>query len=87
MARAFDLLVVCHIEMALAERHLEELERKGQPCPNPHAEAVAEISTGVADCIIAEADALPQEFKPKSCGKLRIADTRGQSRLKMCASR
>lgn len=87
MARAFDFHVVCHIEMALAERHLEELERKGQLCPNLQTEAVADMVASVADRIIAEAGALPQKFKLKSCCKLRSADTRGQSRLKMCASR
>jgi hypothetical protein len=65
MSREFDLLVERQIQKALAEGQLEGLEGQGKPLPNRSTEAVADMATAVAVRMMAQAGALPEEFKLK----------------------
>ena len=65
MTRAFDRLVERQIQKALAEGKLRGLEGEGKPLPDRSGEAFTDMATAVAIRIMAEAGALPEEFKIK----------------------
>ena len=65
MSHSFDRLVERQIQKALAEGKLSGLEGEGKPLPDRTGEAFTDIATGVASRIMAEAGALPEEFKIK----------------------
>jgi hypothetical protein len=60
--RSFDALVERQIAKALAEGKLQGLEGEGRPLPDRSGE-VTDMATGVAVRIMAEAGALPEEFR------------------------
>lgn len=63
---------------AVPESQLDGLEGQGKPLPNRSTEAVADRATAVAVRIMAEADAIPEEFKLKKllhAAKRRYART------------
>ncbi|KNG91869.1 DnaJ family domain-containing protein [Pseudaestuariivita atlantica] len=74
MAREFDLLAERQIQKALAEGQLDGLKLEGKLLPNRQAEAVADMATAIAVRIMAEAGALPEEFKLKKL--LQVAKRR-----------
>ena len=59
---AFDALVERQIRKALAEGQLSGLDGEGRPLPDRSGE-VADLATGVAVRMMAEAGALPEEFR------------------------
>ncbi|OIQ75999.1 hypothetical protein GALL_423230 [mine drainage metagenome] len=65
MAQSFDRLVEQQIQKALAEGKLSGLEGEGKPLPDRSSEAFIDMATAVATRIMAEAGALPEEFKIK----------------------
>lgn len=65
MSRSFDTLVERQIRKALAEGKLTGLKGEGQPLPHHPHEAFMDMATAVAGRIMAEAGALPEEFRIK----------------------
>ena len=65
MSQSFDQLVERQIQKALAEGKLSGLEGEGKPLPDRTGEAFTNMATAVATRIMAEAGALPEEFKIK----------------------
>lgn len=65
MTQSFDRLVERQIQKALAEGKLSNLEGEGKPLPDRSGEAFTDMATAVAVRIMAEAGALPEEFKIK----------------------
>lgn len=65
MSRSFDRLVEQQIQKALAEGKLSGLEGEGRPLPDRSGE-YTDMATGVAMRIMAEAGALPEEFRLKA---------------------
>ncbi len=65
MTRGLQSLIEQHIAKAIAEGKLENLEGEGKPLPDRTGEAMSDIATAVAMRIIAEAGAVPEEFKWK----------------------
>jgi hypothetical protein len=65
MAQSLDRLVERQIQKALAEGKLQGLEGEGKPLPDRSGEAFTDMATAVAVRIMAEAGALPEEFKIK----------------------
>ena len=65
MAQSFDRLVERQIQKALAEGQLSGLDGEGKPLPDRTGEAFVDMATAVATRIMAEAGALPEEFKLK----------------------
>lgn len=65
MTQSFDQLVERQIQKALAEGKLSGLEGEGKPLPDRSGEAFTDMATAVAIRIMAEAGALPEEFKIK----------------------
>lgn len=65
MTQSFDRLVERQIQKALAEGKLSNLEGEGKPLPHRSGEAFTDMATAVAVRIMAEAGALPEEFKIK----------------------
>ncbi len=65
MAQSFDRLVERQIQKAIAEGQLQGLTGEGQPLPDRTGEAFTDMATAVATRIMAEAGALPEEFKIK----------------------
>lgn len=65
MSQSFDRLVERQIQKALAEGQLSDLEGEGKPLPDRSGEAFTDMATGVAVRMLAEAGALPEEFKIK----------------------
>ncbi|WP_299686098.1 DnaJ family domain-containing protein [uncultured Tateyamaria sp.] len=65
MTQSFDALVERQIQRALAEGKLDGLTGEGEPLPDRSGEAFADLATGVAVRMLAEAGALPEEFKIK----------------------
>lgn len=63
MPRSFDRMVEQQIQKAIAEGKLRGLEGEGKPLPDRSGEAFTDPATGVAARIMAEAGALPEEFK------------------------
>ena len=65
MTQSFDRLVERQIQKALAEGRLQGLEGEGKPLPDRSGEAFTDMAIAVASRIMAEAGALPEEFKIK----------------------
>lgn len=65
MSGSFDRLVERQIQRALAEGKLSGLEGEGKPLPDRSGEAFIDMATAVAGRIMAEAGAMPEEFKIK----------------------
>lgn len=65
MSQSFDRLVERQIQRALAEGKLSGLAGEGKPLPERSSEAFTDMATAVAARIMAEAGALPEEFKIK----------------------
>lgn len=65
MSGSFDRLVERQIQKALAEGKLSGLDGEGKPLSDRSGEAFIDMATAVAGRIMAEAGALPEEFKIK----------------------
>ncbi|SDX96752.1 DnaJ family domain-containing protein [Citreimonas salinaria] len=65
MSLSFDRLVERQIQKALAEGRLSGLAGEGKPLPDRSGEAHLDMATAVVTRIMAEAGALPEEFKIK----------------------
>ena len=65
MSQSFDRLVERQLQKALAEGKLSGLEGEGKPLPDRTGDAFTDMATAVAARIMAEAGALPEEFKIK----------------------
>ncbi|GHE05451.1 molecular chaperone DnaJ [Defluviimonas sp. 20V17] len=65
MTQSFDRLVERQIQKALAEGKLRGLEGEGKPLSERSGEAFTDMATAVATRTMAEASALPEEFKIK----------------------
>lgn len=65
MTQSFDRLVERQIQKALAEGKLRGLAGEGKPLPDRSGEAFTDMATAAATRIMAEAGALPEEFKIK----------------------
>jgi hypothetical protein len=65
MTQSLSRLVERQILKALAEGKLGGLEDEGKPLPDRSGEAFTDMATAVAVRIMAEAGALPEEFKIK----------------------
>ena len=65
MSQPLGRLVERQIQKALAEGKLQGLEGAGKPLPDRSGEAFTDMATAVAIRIMAEAGALPEEFKIK----------------------
>ncbi|TFL17427.1 DnaJ family domain-containing protein [Jannaschia formosa] len=63
MDRSFDRLVETQIRKALAEGKLRGLSGEGRPLPDRSGEAFTDMATAVATRLMAEAGALPEEFR------------------------
>ncbi|KAA9009840.1 DnaJ family domain-containing protein [Histidinibacterium aquaticum] len=66
MTRSLDRLVEQQIRKAIAEGRLRGLEGEGKPLPDRSGEAHTDMATAVATRIMAEAGALPEEFRLKA---------------------
>lgn len=65
MPQTFDRLVERQIQKALAEGKLRGLAGEGKPLPDRSGEAFTDMATAVATRIMAEAGAIPDEFRLK----------------------
>ncbi|ETX29424.1 DUF1992 domain-containing protein [Roseivivax isoporae] len=65
MAQTLERLVERQIQKALAEGKLRNLEGEGKPLPDRSGQAFTDMATAVAVRIMAEAGALPEEFRLK----------------------
>lgn len=65
MTHSYGRLVEQQIQKALAEGKLSGLKGEGKPLPDRSGEAFIDMATAVAARIMAEAGALPEEFKIK----------------------
>lgn len=65
MPQTFDRLVERQIQKALAEGKLQNLDGEGKPLPDRSGEAFTDMATAVAVRIMAQAGAMPEEFKIK----------------------
>lgn len=65
MTQSMHRLVERQIQKALAEGKLRGLQGEGKPLPDRSGEAFTDMATAVAARIMAEAGALPEEFKIK----------------------
>jgi hypothetical protein len=65
MSHSFDRLVEQQLQKALAEGKLSGLQGEGKPLPDRSGEAFVDMATAAAARIMAEAGALPEEFKLK----------------------
>jgi len=86
MPRDFDQLVERQIQKALAEGALTGLEGEGKPLPDRSTEAVVDTAISVAMRMMAEAGAVPEEFRLKklieaSKKKYRAAETDVEKRV------
>ena len=63
MTQSLDRLIERQIRKSLAEGKLQGLEGEGRPLPDRSGEAFTDMGTAVATRIMAEAGALPEEFK------------------------
>lgn len=66
MSQSLERLVERQIQKALAEGKLRNLEGEGKPLPDRSGEAFTDMATSVAVRIMAQAGALPEEFKIKA---------------------
>lgn len=65
MDQSLNRLVERQIQKAIAEGKLRGLEGEGKPLPDRSGEAYVDMATAVATRIMAEAGALPEEFRIK----------------------
>lgn len=65
MSTSLNRLVERQIQKALAEGKLRGLDGEGRPLPDRSGEAFTDMATAVATRIMAEAGALPEEFRLK----------------------
>lgn len=65
MSQSIDRLIERQIQKALAEGKLSGMTGEGKPLPDRTGEAFTDMATAVATRIMAEAGALPEEFKIK----------------------
>ena len=65
MTQSFDRLVEQQIQKAIAEGKLRGLKGEGRPLPKRPGEAFTDLATALAARIMAEAGALPEEFRIK----------------------
>ncbi|OSQ43179.1 DnaJ family domain-containing protein [Marivita geojedonensis] len=65
MPQSLGRLVERQIQKALAEGKLQGLKGEGEPLSDRSGEAFTDMATAVAVRIMAEAGALPEEFKIK----------------------
>lgn len=65
MTQSLNRLVEQQIQKAILEGKLQGLEGEGKPLPDRTGEAYTDMATAVATRIMAEAGALPKEFKIK----------------------
>jgi hypothetical protein len=65
MSRDLQRLVEQQIAKAIAEGQLRGLEGEGKPLPDRSGEATGDAVTAIAMRIMAEAGAVPEEFKWK----------------------
>ena len=65
MTQSLNRLIERQIQKALAEGKLQGLKGEGKPLPDRSGEAFLDMATAVATRIMAEAGALPEEFKIK----------------------
>lgn len=65
MSDSLTKLVERQIQKALAEGKLSGLSGEGKPLPDRSGEAYLDMATAVAARIMAEAGALPEEFRLK----------------------
>ena len=63
MTQPLDRLVERQIQTALAEGRLRGLEGEGRPLPDRSGEAFTDMARAVAVRIMAEAGAIPEEFR------------------------
>lgn len=66
MSRALRELIERQIQKAITEGQLSGLAGEGAPLPDRSGEAFTDMATQVATRIMAEAGALPEEFKLKT---------------------
>jgi hypothetical protein len=65
VTQSFGRLVERQIQKAIAEGQLSGLKGEGKPLPINSSEAFVDVAMAVAGRIMAEAGALPEEFKIK----------------------
>ena len=65
MSRSLARLVEQQIAKAIAEGQLKGLAGEGEPLPDRSGEATGDVVTAIAMRIMAEAGAVPEEFKWK----------------------
>ena len=65
MSRDFRQLVERQIGKAIAHGQLRGLDGEGRPLPDRSGEAATDMATRVAFSLMAEAGALPEEFRAK----------------------
>ena len=65
MSRSLQRLIEEHIAKAIAEGQLTGLDGEGKPLPDRSGEATGDTTTAIAMRIMAEAGAVPEEFKWK----------------------
>ena len=63
MIQSFERLVERQIQKAIAEGKLRGLKGEGKPLPDRSGEAFTDMATAVAIRLMAEAGALPEEFR------------------------
>ena len=88
MTRSLRALTEAQIKKALAEGQLTGLEGEGKPLPDRSGQAFTDIGTQVAMRIMAEAGAVPEEFKLKEMlaaarETWRAAETEAEKKLAM----
>lgn len=66
MSRSLNRLIEEQIQKAITEGKLTGLAGEGRPLPDRSHEAFTDMATAVATRIMAEAGALPEEFKIKA---------------------
>ncbi|MEM9342711.1 MAG: DnaJ family domain-containing protein [Pseudomonadota bacterium] len=77
MSQSLSRLVERQIQKALAEGKLQGLAGEGKPLPERSGEVFTDMATAVATRIMAEAGALPEEFRIKKlleAAKLRYRE-------------
>ncbi len=65
MSRSFQTLVERQIAKAIADGQLSGLDGEGKPLPDQSGEAFSDVATQAAVRLMAEAGAVPKEFKLK----------------------
>lgn len=65
MSRRLERLIEQQIAKAIAEGQLSGLDGEGKPLPDRSGEAFGDAAMGIAMRIMAEAGAVPEEFKWK----------------------